>query len=107
MDEFYSLATLAQVDEERQKEKEQRRLEEERKAAGKDAKETKEGGRDRGRRCVRASEAPCVLYCVNGRRWGRFVCLRFAVLCVLFVCRADLFFYFLCVGCSCSRLLCT
>ena len=61
MDEFYSRATLAQVDEERQKEKEQRRLEEERKAAGKDGQEAKEagGGRDRGRRFV------CSCWCVS------------------------------------------
>ncbi|CAM9122712.1 unnamed protein product [Scytosiphon promiscuus] len=49
VDEFYSRATLKQVEEERQKEKEQRKVEEERKSAGKDGAAAG-GQRDRGRR---------------------------------------------------------
>lgn len=50
VDEFYSRATLKQVEEERQKEKEQRKLEEERKTAGKDGTAGGQRDRDRGRR---------------------------------------------------------
>lgn len=80
MDEFYSRATLKQVEEQRQKEKEQRRTEEERRLAGKEgggSSGNAAGGggqrdRDRGRRweersaCVRALSGAA---CIFGTRW--------------------------------------
>ncbi|CAN0323308.1 unnamed protein product, partial [Hapterophycus canaliculatus] len=58
VDEFYSRATLKQVEEERQKEKEQRKLEEERKTAGKDGSGGGQRDRDRGRRNRDSGFAP-------------------------------------------------
>lgn len=73
VDEFYSRLTLAQVEEERHKEKERRQMEEERRKEGKDGDAGGRRDRDRrGRHVPKLTEQDACRMPQSSRDWGLF-----------------------------------